>query len=75
MAGASSNKVFFRQLSRYYTFYTGGFIAFVVLVGILEQLGSPDRSIRYAARIAMESQPVTDWQDRALALEQPAAAL
>ena len=47
MAGASSNKVFFRQLSRYYTFYTGGFIAFVVLVGILEQLGVPNQVLGY----------------------------
>ena len=29
-------------------------------------LDSEDRSIRYAARIAVESQPVTQWQERAL---------
>ena len=29
-------------------------------------LRSPDRFIRYAARIAIESQPVTEWQARAL---------
>ena len=30
-------------------------------------LNSPDRSIRYAARIALEAQPVEEWQSRALA--------
>lgn len=29
-------------------------------------LKSEDRSLRYAARIAIESQPVSEWQDRAL---------
>ncbi|HKS37836.1 MAG TPA: c-type cytochrome [Verrucomicrobiae bacterium] len=29
-------------------------------------LNSPDRWIRYAARIAIESQPVSEWKDRAL---------
>lgn len=29
-------------------------------------LGSPDPSIRYAARIVLEHQPLTAWQDRAL---------
>ncbi|HXD86847.1 MAG TPA: c-type cytochrome [Urbifossiella sp.] len=39
------------------------------------QLGSPDRSIRYAARIALESQPVEKWKARALDEKSPAAAL
>jgi putative heme-binding domain-containing protein len=30
-------------------------------------LNSPDRFIRYAARIALESQPVSEWRNRALA--------
>ncbi|MCW5559524.1 MAG: c-type cytochrome, partial [Verrucomicrobiae bacterium] len=30
-------------------------------------LNSPDRALRYAARIALESQPVAAWKDRALA--------
>jgi putative heme-binding domain-containing protein len=30
-------------------------------------LGSSDRSIRYAARIALEAQPVAEWKSRALA--------
>ena len=44
---AQSNKAFFNQLKRYYTFYTGGFVAFVVLVAILEQLGVPNKTLGY----------------------------
>ncbi len=29
-------------------------------------LNSPDRALRYAARIALEAQPVSEWKDRAL---------
>ena len=34
-------------------------------------LNSPDRFIRYAARLAIERNPVSEWQDRALAEKQP----
>ena len=34
-------------LKRYYSFYTGGFIAFVIMVGILEQLGVPNKVLGY----------------------------
>lgn len=34
-------------------------------------LGHADRFIRYAARIALEHQPVGDWQDKALAQTSP----
>ena len=37
-------------------------------------LSSPDRSIRYAARLAIERNPVTEWQSKALAEKQPDAA-
>lgn len=37
-------------------------------------LGSPDRFIRYAARMAVERNPVGEWQSRALAEKSPAAA-
>ena len=47
MATQSSNAAFFKQLSRYYTFYTGGFIAFVVAVGLLEMLGVPTKILGY----------------------------
>jgi putative heme-binding domain-containing protein len=38
-------------------------------------LGSSDRLIRFAARIAVEHQPVASWKDRALAESSPRAAL
>lgn len=38
-------------------------------------LNSDDRFLRYAARIAIESQPVAQWRDRALAEKQPHAGL
>lgn len=37
-------------------------------------LQSPDRSIRYAARLAIERNPVSGWQAQALAEKQPDAA-
>ena len=39
------------------------------------QLNSEDRALRYAARIAVESQPVAEWKAQALAEKQPEAAL
>ena len=48
MANAiSSNQAFFNQLRRYYTFYTGGFIAFVVIIGTLEFAGVPNKILGY----------------------------
>lgn len=38
-------------------------------------LGSPDRHLRFAARIALEHQPVASWKDKALAETSPRAAL
>jgi putative heme-binding domain-containing protein len=38
-------------------------------------LNSPDRFIRYAARLAIERNPVTEWQAKALTEKQPEAAL
>lgn len=38
---------FLAQLKRYYGFYTGGFIAFVVIVAILEQMGVPNQVLGY----------------------------
>ncbi len=42
-----SQSQFKAQLKKYYTFYTGGFIAFVVLLGIAEQMGMPRKYIGY----------------------------
>ena len=39
------------------------------------QLGHSDRNIRFAARIAIEHQPVASWQDKALAETNPRTAL
>jgi putative heme-binding domain-containing protein len=38
-------------------------------------LASKDRFIRYAARVAIESQPVSEWKSKALAEDDPNAAL
>jgi cation/acetate symporter len=38
---------FTANLKRYYSFYTGGFIAFVILIGILEQMGVPNKVLGY----------------------------
>ncbi len=40
-----------------------------------QHLGNPDRFIRYAARIAIERQPVQQWRSRAVDEKQPQAAL
>ncbi|RZI78698.1 MAG: cation acetate symporter, partial [Rubrivivax sp.] len=37
--GAGGNKAFKQQLNKVYTWYTGGFFAFVVVLAVLEQLG------------------------------------
>lgn len=37
-------------------------------------LSSADRAIRYAARVAIEHQPVTEWKERALEEKDPQAA-
>ncbi|KAF0163814.1 MAG: cation/acetate symporter [Rhodocyclaceae bacterium] len=47
MAAAQTQSQFFQSLKKYYTFYTGGFIAFVILVGILEQMGVPNKILGY----------------------------
>jgi putative heme-binding domain-containing protein len=39
------------------------------------QLGSSDRYLRYAARIALESQPVDEWKSKAIGETNPEAAL
>jgi putative heme-binding domain-containing protein len=39
------------------------------------QLASPDRNVRFAARIALEHQPIASWKDKALNEASPRAAL
>src|SRR5574340_277983 len=42
-----SQSQFFSSLKRYYSFYTGGFIAFIIIVAILEQMGVPNKILGY----------------------------
>jgi cation/acetate symporter len=44
---AASQKEFTQQLKKYYSFYTGGFVIFVVLLAIGEKLGMPNKWIGY----------------------------
>src|SRR4026208_1714409 len=43
----SENRAFFNQLRKYYGLYTGGFITFVILLAIAEQLGMSKKWIGY----------------------------
>jgi cation/acetate symporter len=45
---AFSQKSFNQSLKKYYSVYTGGFIGFLILLAIAEQLGMPNRWIGYA---------------------------
>lgn len=42
---------------------------------VWEHLGHTDRYIRFAARVALEHQPVAQWKEKALALEEPEALM
>jgi cation/acetate symporter len=44
----SAQLTFNQQLKKYYSFYTGGFIAFVLLLGVAEYLGMERKYIGYA---------------------------
>jgi cation/acetate symporter len=44
---ASSQKSFKSQLNKVYTWYTGGFIAFIIVLAIMEQMGLPRNWIGY----------------------------
>lgn len=53
---AQTQAQFYAALKKYYSFYTGGFIAFIIVLAILEQLGLPPVWIGYiflAATIAL----------------------
>jgi cation/acetate symporter len=49
---ATTNKGFKQQLTKVYTWYTGGFVAFVVVLAILEQMGLPRNWIGFIFLIA-----------------------
>jgi cation/acetate symporter len=42
-----SQSQFTSNLKKYYSFYTGGFVAFVIAVAILEQMGVPNKILGY----------------------------
>src|SRR5260221_1749995 len=44
---AFSHATFFRQLKKYYTFYTGGFILFLLALAVAEQMGMSRAWIGY----------------------------
>ncbi len=46
-AAPQTHSQFYDSLKRYYTFYAGGFVAFVVVVGVLEQMGVPNKILGY----------------------------
>jgi cation/acetate symporter len=52
MSGTVSQKAFNSQLKRVYTFYTGGFLVFLVALAILEQVGMPRNWIGYIFLLA-----------------------
>jgi len=52
MAQAQSQSAFNSQLKKFYGFYTGGFIAFVIVLGILEQMGVPNKILGYVFLLA-----------------------
>jgi cation/acetate symporter len=47
-SSAAANRAFKQQLNKVYTWYTGGFIAFVVVLAVLEQMGMPKGAIGMA---------------------------
>jgi cation/acetate symporter len=51
-ATGSTNKAFTAQLKKVYTWYTGGFIVFVIALAILEQMGLPRQWIGYVFLLA-----------------------
>jgi cation/acetate symporter len=50
--GGAANRAFKVQLTKVYTWYTGGFVAFVLMLGIAEQMGLPRNWIGFIFLIA-----------------------
>ena len=46
-----ANRAFFNQLRKYYTWYTGGFLVFLVVLAIAEQLGLSRQYIGYCVPV------------------------
>jgi cation/acetate symporter len=47
-----SGKAFFKQLQKYYTWYTGGFLVFLAILAIAEQMGMSRAAMGYVFLIA-----------------------
>ena len=47
MAQTAAQATFYKQLGRMYGTYTGTFLAFIILLAILEYMGVPNRVIGY----------------------------
>lgn len=52
MSAGTSQRAFTAQLKKVYTFYTGGFLVFLVALAILEQMGMPRNWIGYIFLLA-----------------------
>jgi cation/acetate symporter len=52
MSAGDSNRAFRKQLSKVYTWYTGGFLGFVVVLAVLEQMGLPREWIGFIFLLA-----------------------
>jgi len=51
-APAGSNKAFKQQLNKVYSWYTGGFVVFIIALAILEQMGLPRNYIGFIFLVA-----------------------
>jgi cation/acetate symporter len=51
-SAAAANRAFRKQLNKVYTWYTGGFITFIVVLAILEQMGLPRNWIGFIFLLA-----------------------
>jgi cation/acetate symporter len=51
-SGAAANAAFKKQLNKVYGWYTGGFIAFIIVLAILEQMGMPKSWIGFTFLVA-----------------------
>ncbi len=49
---ATAQKTFKQQLTKYYSFYTGGFVAFVIILAIAEAMGVTPKALGYAFLVA-----------------------
>ncbi len=51
-SGRAANEAFKKQLNKVYGFYTGGFIVFIIVLAILEQMGMPRQWIGFTFLLA-----------------------